>query len=61
MLNIVCTACKATDGFIEGNGYPYVNAKDLKSANRTIAEQSRVITLLTEKLKEVGYEVTFGE
>jgi len=61
MLNIICSACKATDGFVEGGGYPYVSAKDLKTANKTIAEQNRVITLLEEKLKEVGYEVTFGK
>jgi len=60
MLNIVCTSCKASDSFLTKNP-DEIAPQDFESANQKIAEQSRVITLLTEKLGECGYKVTFGE
>ena len=60
MLNIICTACKAADSFLTKNCEESA-PRDLKSANQTIAEQSRVIKLLSEKLEECGYNVTFDE
>jgi len=59
-MRIICSACKAIDD-LGGDSFPGRPAKDLKSANQTITEQNRIVTLLTEKLEELGHEVTFGK
>ena len=61
-MRITCLACKATEDLgRDGDGYPYRPAQDLESANKTIDEQNRVITLLDEKLEELGHDVVFGK
>ena len=61
-MRIICTACKAIDDLgRDGDGFPYRPAQDLEAANKTIAEQNKIVTLLTEKLGELGHDVVFGK
>lgn len=59
-MRIICTACKAIDD-LGGDSFPGCPAQDLEAANKTIAEQNRIVTLLTEKFEELGHNVTFGK
>lgn len=59
-MRIICSACKAIDD-LGGDSFPGRPAQDLEAANKTIAEQNRIVTLLTEKLEELGHEVAFGK
>jgi len=59
-MRIICSACKAIDD-LGGDSFPGRPAQDLEAANKTIAEQNKVITLLDEKLNELGHEVIFGK
>ena len=61
-MRITCLACKAAEDLgRDGDGFPYRPAQDLEAANKTIAEQNKIVTLLTEKLEELGHDVTFGK